>query len=328
MARLTLNHRRLCLIATAMLLLLIEAPLFAIGKPIFNVLDYGATGKKADSARLAIQQAIDACAAAGGGTVYLPPGEYTSGTLHLRSHVRFHIEAGATLFASKEVKDFDRKGPNHSALLYGHDIENVTIEGRGTVGGQAEYDWRLDDHERGFGHKRQMLSLGKPILRTFPKGFPARTLYPFLIWLVRSKDIQINGLSLLRSPSWSIAQYACERVVIDGVYIYTSLKEAVWADGIDLDGCRDVRIANSTIETGDDCIIFISSNVWGPALPCENITVTNCRLSSASAGIKFSEGNWVAVRKSVDLILDISLTTHGQPYGAGEVSTRWRVPSG
>jgi polygalacturonase len=67
------------------------------GPAVFNVKDYGATGKKADKARVAIQQAIDSCAAAGGGVVYLPPGEYTSGTLHLRSHVRFHLEAGATL---------------------------------------------------------------------------------------------------------------------------------------------------------------------------------------------------------------------------------------
>ena len=52
------------------------------------------------------------------------------------------------------------------------------------------------------------------------------------------------------------------------------------------------RISNCTIETGDDCIIFVSGiPEWGPDYPCENITVTNCRLSSASAAIKFSEGN-------------------------------------
>src|SRR2546423_7494137 len=69
---------------------------------IFNVKDYGATGKKSDNSRAAIQKAIDACAKAGGGIVYLPPGNYTSGTIHLRSHVRFWIEAGATLFADRK----------------------------------------------------------------------------------------------------------------------------------------------------------------------------------------------------------------------------------
>ena len=276
-------------------------------KALFNVKDYGATGNKTEDARPAIQKAIDACSAGGGGTVYLPPGEYTSGTLYLRSHVAMHIEAGAILFASQNVANFDRKNPNHSALLYAEDVENITIEGPGTIDGQAEYDWREDDHEQGFSHKRLMLSLRKPLLRTFPKDFPNRTLYPFLIWLNRCKDVRIVGLSLLHSPSWTIAQYACEHVVIDSVHIYTSLKEAVWADGIDLDGCRDVRISNSTIETGDDCIIFISSNVWGPARWCENITVTNCRLSSASAGVKFSEGNRLGVRK---VVLDNSVLTN------------------
>jgi polygalacturonase len=69
---------------------------------LFNVREYGASGEKAQNAQPAIQKAIDACAQAGGGMVYLPPGEYTSGTLHLRSHVRVHVEAGATLFASKD----------------------------------------------------------------------------------------------------------------------------------------------------------------------------------------------------------------------------------
>ena len=271
--------------------------LLASGTAVYNVRDYGATGRKSEDARAAIQKAIDACATAGGGMVYLTPGEYTSGTLNLRSHVRFHIEAGATLFASQNEKDFDKKPPNHSGLFYGEDLANVTIEGRGTVDGQAEYDWRLDDHEDVFTHKRKMIELGKPLLRTFPKGFPQRQLYPFLVFLLRSKDVRITGLKFLHSPSWTICMYATEHVVIDGIYAYTSLKEGVWADGIDLDGCRDVQISNCVIETGDDCIIFISSPVWGPALACENITITNCRLSSASAAVKFSEGNWNVARR-------------------------------
>jgi Glycosyl hydrolases family 28 len=133
-------------------------------------------------------------------------------------------------------------------------------------------------------------------MRSFPKGYPNRKLYPHLILLLRCKDIRIAGLSFLRSPSWTINPYACERLTIDGVYIHTSLKDGVWADGIDPDGCKDVRIANSTIETGDDAIVFYSSNIWGPPLPCENITITNCRLSSASSALKFCDGNMNSVR--------------------------------
>jgi hypothetical protein len=85
-------------------------------------------------------------------------------------------------------------------------------------------------------------------------------------------------------------------VTIDGIYVSTSLKEAVWADGIDPDGCKDVSISNSTIETGDDAIVFYSSDSFGPALPCENIKVTNCRLSSASAALKFCDCNANCIR--------------------------------
>ena len=65
--------------------------------------------KRRDNARPAIQKAIDAAAAAKGGAVYLPPGDYTSGTLRLRSHVNIYIESGATLFASEDPAAFDCK---------------------------------------------------------------------------------------------------------------------------------------------------------------------------------------------------------------------------
>jgi hypothetical protein len=260
---------------------------------VFDVSSYGATGRKADNAQKALQKAIDACARAGGGEVYLPAGEYTSGTLHLRSHVIFRIDAGATLFASQDPAAFDKP-----ALLYGEDLQNISIEGGGVVDGQAEYIWRLNDLDDAFIRDNMLMakSLGRPLMRSFPKGYPKRTVYPHLVQLLRSKDIKISGLSFLHSPSWTINPYGCERLTIDGIYIYSDQKYGVWADGIDPDGCKDVIIANSTIVTGDDAIVFYSMNWYGPALPCENITITNCRLSSASSAIKFCDGNMNCVR--------------------------------
>jgi len=257
---------------------------------IFNIKDFGATGIKTDKASEAIQKAVDACDEAGGGMVYLPPGEYTSGTIHLRSHVRFFVESGATLFASREKGDYDKE-----ALFYGEDLVNITIEGRGLVDGQSEYEWRLNDLDDRFIRDNQLLmeAAGKPLLRSFPKP----NALPKMVLLLRCTDVRISGLSFLRSPSWTIHPYGCERMVIDGVYIYSSLKEAVWADGIDPDGCKDLRISNCTIETGDDAIVFYSMDWFGPALPCENITISNCRLSSASSALKFCDGNKNCVRR-------------------------------
>ncbi|MDD2380351.1 MAG: glycosyl hydrolase family 28-related protein, partial [Mariniphaga sp.] len=47
---------------------------------LFNVKKFGASGDRDQRATLYIRQAIEACAAAGGGIVYVPPGEYTVGT--------------------------------------------------------------------------------------------------------------------------------------------------------------------------------------------------------------------------------------------------------
>lgn len=278
-------------------LLICFCALTAAGQGIFNVRDYGATGKKGDDARPAIQKAIDECATAGGGTVYLPPGEYTSGQLFLRSHVRFYVEAGATIFVSTDPAAFSKS--HFAALLSGVDLENISIEGRGVIDGQSSYEWRLSDLEDDYIRSNQVLmqSLGKPLLRPFPAGFPKETIYPRMVQLIRCRDVRITGLSFIRSRSWNIHPVYCERVVIDGIYIYSNLKEAVWADGIDPEGCSDLRLSNSTIETGDDAVVFYSTNIFGPALPCENITITNCRLSSASSALKFCDGNRNSIRK-------------------------------
>ena len=260
------------------------------GVRVYDIRDFGASGLKAENAQPAIQKAIEACAAAGGGTVYVPAGEFSSGTIHLRSHVRLFLEAGATVYSIKDKSAFDKE-----ALLYGEDLVDVTIEGRGVFEGQAGYDWRpsgdfRDDFIRS--NQVEMEKLGLPLRRSFPK--PDQ--FGKLVLLLRCRDVRIAGVSFVHSPSWTIHPVACERLVIDGVYIYSSLKEAVWADGIDPDGCRDVRIANCTIETGDDALVFYSMDWFGPARPCENITVTNCRLSSASSALKFCDGNIAGIR--------------------------------
>ncbi len=258
----------------------------------FNVRDYGATGVKKDNAQPALQKAVDACAAAGGGTVLVPAGDYTTGTIRLRSHVRVSLESGATLFSIKDKNAFDKDNPS---LFYAQDVSNITLDGRGTINGQAGYVYRpKGDHHDDFIYPNQveMEKRNKPLVRSFPKDDQ----FGHLILFVRCKDVRVTGLNFIDSPSWTVRMYGCERVVIDGVYIRSSLKDGVWADGIDPDGCKDVRIANSTVETGDDALVFYSMNWFGPARPCENITVTNCRLSSASSAIKFCDGNMNAVR--------------------------------
>jgi hypothetical protein len=264
-----------------------------LNPPAFNVRNFGAIGRKSDSARAAIQKAVDACAVAGGGRVVLTAGEYTSGTIHLRNHVTLEIEAGATLYASEEDREYDKP-----ALIYGEDLQNISIQGRGTIDGQGDYFSKAGPDDDINIHDNRVLAqaAGLPLVRSYPKGYGVKTVYPHLVFLVRCKDVSISGLSFLRSPSWTIYPYACERLLIDGIYVHTDQTMGVWADGIDPDGCKDVHISNSTIETGDDAIVLYSFNISGPALPCENITITNCRLSSASCALKFCDCNINCIR--------------------------------
>jgi len=256
---------------------------------MFNVKDYGATGKKSQNAQVSIQKTINACAAKGGGIVYLPPGEYTSGTIHLKSNIRFRIEAGATLYSIKDSTSFDKP-----TLIYGEGLHNISIEGRGTINGQAAYEWKMNFIQDFLIHANLEAeqAVGKPLMRSFPKNDQ----YGHLIFLLNCKDIRIEGISLINSPSWTLYPVHCQQLVIDGINIYTDTKYAVWADGIDPDGCQHVRISNCNIETGDDALVFYSMDWYGPAQPDDDITVTNCRLTSASCGIKFCDCNKKALR--------------------------------
>jgi hypothetical protein len=261
------------------------------GEPaVFDVRAFGASGRREDDARPALQRALDACAAAGGGTVLFPPGEYTSGSLELRSRVRVLIEAGATVYAAKGRENFPSE-----ALFHGVDLEHVTLEGGGTIDGCASYAWREHDHDDRYilPNVLAMRAAKKSLRRSYPTPDSVGN----LVRLVRCRDVHLRDLSLVRSPSWNVHLWGCERVVIDGLDIRSSLTEGVWADGIDPDGCKDLRISNCTIETGDDALVFYSTDLFGPARPCEDVTVTNCRLTSSSSALKFGDGNQNAIRR-------------------------------
>ena len=149
--------------------------------------------------------------------------------LHLRSGVRLYFEAGATLFASLDGGQFD---PVKSALIFGEGLHDVALEGRGTLDGQSSYEWRANNFNDDNIRRNQLLmeATGKPLRRPFPSQFPQEKVYPHLVLLLRCQDVRISGLKFLRSRSWTINMYAGKRIVIDGIYVYSSGKEGVWAD--------------------------------------------------------------------------------------------------
>ncbi len=255
---------------------------------IYDVRAFGATGSKQQSSKetmAAIQKAIDACAAGGGGTVYVGRGEYLTGQLNMRSNVRLYVDAGAVIYGSRDSNDWPR---GRNGIIYGENLVNITIEGRGILDGQAEHRWLPYTEKRDNEIQYRIDALKRDKAEGMPFVQFTRPTYN-IIYLRDCKDVQVRGVTLRYAPVWNSLYVRCERLVVDGVSIFSSLVKGMCSDGIDLMGCYDARIANCTIETGDDCISLKSRDWTGKAVPVENITITNCRLTSSSSAVKIGD---------------------------------------
>ena len=253
----------------------------------YNILDYGAVGDGIAGDTSAIQAAINACAASGGGRVIFPAGRvYRSGALVLCSNLELHLEMGAVLKGSDLLSDYILFGdksagpesrdvpsyenseyngaPSHY-FLYCKDMENIAVTGFGTIDGNESvfYGEITKWHIEGAFYPRSPM-----------------------LFLENVAHVTIRDVTFARSAFWTVHLVGCRDVLIDGIRILNNLRMAN-CDGIDPDHCQNVRIANCHIECADDCIVFKNTAAAMQYGPCENITVSNCTLTSTSAAIKF-----------------------------------------
>jgi len=240
--------------------------------PFFNAVDYGAVADGKTLCTKALQKAVDECAAAGGGTVYFPAGKYLSGAIFLKSNVTLHIGEGATLLASTNFEDFPPFKPRwrilsddtkRSSLITGIDLKNIAVTGRGTLNGQGKPWWEAlrKDKNRKEGQKK-ILTYGRPRV----------------INLYRCHNVLLQGVTIVDSPSWTVHPVGCENLVVDGISIINP-ESGPNTDGVNPESCRNVRISNCFIDTGDDCITLKSGHDEEGRLkgkPTENVTITNC----------------------------------------------------
>jgi polygalacturonase len=226
------------------------------GANTYNVRDFGAVADRQTNDAAAIQAAVDACSNAGGGTVYLPAGNYLSGMVRLRSNVTVRLDAGATVCASTDPDDYD--GGSRGRLFVAQDTEHIAIVGEGTIHGQgtADYGGRW----------------GAPETPAFRTG---------IVLFERCRHVTIRGVTILYSDSWTVHLKRCETVFIDGVTIINNPRR-LNSDGIDPNSCRDVHISNCHIVAGDDCIVLKATEPY----PCENVVVTNCTLETTCTALK------------------------------------------
>jgi hypothetical protein len=266
--------------AASRVFLLAESNQEPVRDGLFDVKAFGASGLRAQNATGACQAAIDACTAAGGGTVRVPPGEYSVGMIQLKDNVTLHLDAGATLFLIQDNTQFPR---GRRAMVFAENASNISVTGRGTFDGLAQYEFVA---MRGIDPE-----IATEIEIARAAGVDMRRYYrvgvqTYMFILNNCRNVLLRDISIVHSPLWNVRLNDCDRVHVRGVYIYSDLEKGVNADGIDIVSSRNVTISDSIIETGDDAIVLKSIARDGqPARPTENVTVSNCVLTSSSTAL-------------------------------------------
>ncbi|MBC8082901.1 MAG: right-handed parallel beta-helix repeat-containing protein [Hymenobacter sp.] len=256
--------------------LLLRFSLLAQPQPgTYNVRTYGATGNGKALDTSAINKAIGAAAAAGGGTVYFPAGAYASFSVRLQSNITLFLDQGATLLAADPPADgtggYDAPEPTvsdkfqdfghshwHNSLIWGENLVNVAILGPGLIHGKGLT--RGGSPKPGVGNKAIALKLCRNVL--------------------------IRDVTVLYGGHFGILATGLDNFTVDNVKMDTN------RDGIDVDCCRHVRISNCTINSPwDDAICLKSSYALGFPRATENVTITNCQVTGYDRGT-FYDGTY------------------------------------
>jgi polygalacturonase len=241
---------------------------FAAGQPraaaaVFNVRDYGAVGDGHVNDSPAIDKAITAANAAGGGTVEFTAGNYKSkNTVHLKSNVTINLDSGATILGSV-AKTYDAAEPNpysayqdyghshfHDAMFYGDNLSNIGFTGSGAIDGMGYLVTATRDPDTGEADK--------------------------IISLTRCKNLTLSGITLRHGGHFAALINDCDHVVSDHLIIDTASDQ----DGWNIVSTTNVSITNANIAANDDALVFKSDYALGAKLPSGHVTVRNSTLSA------------------------------------------------
>jgi hypothetical protein len=308
----------------------------APGAESYDVTRFGAVGNGRTPNAAALQKAVDACGAAGGGTVVVPPGRYLTGAVSLRSHVHLHLSAGATLVASPRFDEYPPlrgryegiERTVHASLLTGVDLENVAITGPGTIDGQGEPWWRADEATR-----KLRVDAKLPREADNPPGAPLRWPRAGVITLLRCRNVSVGGLTISDGAGCNVHLVYCTDVVVDGVTTGQSRPaHGTDADAILVDSSKRVRIANCALSAGGDCVGIKSGyNEDGRrvGLPSEEVLVTNCQMFGGACAVGIgseTSGGLANILITNCVIRDCTRGVHVRsPRGRGAAVEKLRV---
>ena len=257
----------------------------------YNVRDYGAKGDGKVLDHTAINKAIDACTAGGGGQVVVPAGTYLCGSIRLKSNVDLHLMTGAKILAAPgEMKAYDESevfgAPEyqdgghtyfHNSLIWAEGQQNISITGRGMIDGEGLT-------------KRDTEKAGNVQGGSIGTGDKA-------IALKLCRNVTIRDITIYRGGHFAIIATGCDIGTIDNVTIDTN------RDGIDIDCCKYFTVSNTKVNTpNDDAIVLKSSYALKQPVLCEHILITNCIVTGYKLGTFLSgeyipeKVNWVCGR--------------------------------
>ena len=264
---------------------LLAAPVLASARTVILT---GAKGNGVSNDTAVIQKAIDALPEKG--VLIIPPGQYRCGGLKLKSRMTLRLAAGATLIGTGNINDYIswehlQKRPHflNRAFLFGHDLEDVTIEGPGTIDGSGHLFWEYDGERSG--DIFELLTDGWKVYR--PAG-----IRPVPVLLHSCRNVAVKNLLIVNSPAYTVWALGCDKLLIDTVTVRNH-RFGPNTDVLDIDCCADVLIRNCDLDAGDDTIALKSDcDLLGRFKACERITVENCRLSSSTCAVRTGyEGN-------------------------------------
>ncbi len=264
---------------------------------VYNVKAFGATGDGKTLDTPAINKAIDVAAAAGGGTVRFPAGNYLSVSIHLKSNIALYLDQGATLIAASPADGvkYDSPEPNewekyqdfghshwHNSLIWGENLSNVSILGPGMIWGKGLIRSGSQSRTQ---QQNDALNSARASEPKTPFGYPNPRDQVEAGWGNKSislklcRNVIIRDVTILHGGHFAILATGVDNLTIDNLKIDTN------RDGIDIDACRNVRISNCTVNSPfDDGICPKSSFALGYARATENVTITNCQVSGYDEG--------------------------------------------
>jgi hypothetical protein len=306
-------------ISLALLLLAASADDALSQKLVFNIVDFGAKadGKTVNTA--AINQAVQACARSGGGTVYVPAGEFRAGTVILLSNVNLYLDSGAVLKGSDDLADYLKEGDTRYGLILARKAQNIAITGHGVLDGNGTHFMDLnkkrvdDDFDGKFTRQGKSYIYGDKEMGdgpVFPNDRPGN-----MFVLSECETILMRDVIIKDSPLWTIHIADSDGADLEGLAILNGLSYAN-NDGIHCTTSRNIRISNCDIRAGDDGICVTG---FGPKKGVsENVTVSNCLIQSRSSGVRVGYGE-----NSIRNLVFQNLVIYGSNRGLG-VFTRDR----